>query len=161
MTTQNRKKKWVRDLSSTLPELLKDKGWEVKFDQHRVFPDWEKLVDETISEHAKPLKVVKNVLWLEVENSAWMHQLQYQKVILLETLNEYLTVSRFSDIRFVLKAEQAEKPTEKKEAIQFIPPGAESIEAFEKQISFIEDEKIRDSLMRFWYLSQACQKQEK
>ena len=161
MTSENRKKSWIRDLSSTLPELLKDKGWETKIDQHRVFLDWEKLVDESIANHARPLKVVKNVLWLEVENSSWMHQLQYQKVVLLETLNEYLTTSRYSDIRFVLKTEEEGKSKEARETIQFIPPEADSIEAFEKQISFIGDEKVRDSLMRFWYLAHACRKEDK
>jgi len=160
MSFKSNRHKKVRRLSASLPEMLKDKGWERKYDQHRVFIDWETLVDETTAEHARPLKVVKDVLWLEVENSSWMQQFQYQKLVLLENLNAYLRLSRFSDIRFVVEEETKEEPEKVSTAIKFVPPPSELIEAFEKQISCIEDEKTRDALMRLWYLSQACRRNE-
>lgn len=147
-------------LSAGLPEIMRDKGWEQKLDQHRVFIDWQDLVDETTAAHSQPLKVVKDVLWLEVENSSWMQQLQYQKFHLLETLNEYLKISRFSDIRFAVEEKKKETVLKKEKKVRFVPPSRANVEKFKKQISFIEDEKIRESLMRLWYLSQACRKDE-
>jgi hypothetical protein len=147
-------------LSASLPEIMRDKGWERKLDQHRVFIDWQSLVDETTAAHSRPLKVVKDVLWLEVENSSWMQQLQYQKFFLLQTLNEYLKISRFSDIRFVVEEKKKEAVVKKEKSIRFVPPSTADVERFKKQISFIEDEQIRESLMRLWYLSQACRKDE-
>jgi hypothetical protein len=146
----------TQKLSFTLPGILKDKGWERKFDQHRVFLEWDNLVDETIAAHSRPLKVVKDVLWLEVENSAWMQQLQYQKIILLETLNAYLDISRFSDIRFALQEKKKKKRRRQESSLSYISPPPEEVAQFEKQISFLEDGDIRDSLMRLWYLSKAC-----
>jgi len=147
-------------LSASLPEIMRDKGWERKLDQHRVFIDWQSLVDETTAAHSRPLKVVKDVLWLEVENSSWMQQLQYQKFFLLQTLNEYLKISRFSDIRFVVEEKKKEAVVIKEKSIRFVPPSTADVERFKEQISFIEDEQIRESLMRLWYLSQACRKGE-
>ena len=147
-------------LSASLPEIMRDKGWERKLDQHRVFIDWQSLVDETTAAHSRPLKVVKDVLWLEVENSSWMQQLQYQKFFLLQTLNEYLKISRFSDIRFVVEEKKKEAVVIKEKSIRFVPPSTADVERFKEQISFIEDEQIRESLMRLWYLSQACRKDE-
>ncbi len=145
-------------LSAALPGIMKDKGWECKLDQHRVFVDWKHLVDETMAAYCRPLKVVKDVLWLEVDNSSWMQQFQYQKFFLLETLNNYLKISRFSDIRFVVEEKKKEAPAKKEQSIRFVPPSPEKVERFKAQISFIEDEPTRDSLLRLWYLSQACRK---
>jgi len=150
----------TENIANTLPEIMRDKGWERKLDQHRVFLDWDDLVDETTAAHSQPLKVVKDVLWLEVENSSWMNQLQYQKYYLLETLNQYLKISHFSDIRFAVEEKKKEPVEQKKQSIQFIPPSAEKVDSFKKQISSIEDDEVRESLMRLWYLSQACRKKE-
>ncbi len=139
---------------------MRDKGWEHKLDQHRVFVDWQELVDDLTAAHSRPLKVVKDVLWVEVDNSSWMQQLQYQKFYLLETLNGYLKISFFSDIRFVVEGEKRETVAKKEPKIRFVPPSPAEVERFKKQINSIEDEKIKESLMRLWYLSQACRKDE-
>lgn len=153
------KRKQPTNLTGTLPEIMRDKGWELKLDQHRVFVDWERLVDKEIASRARPLKVVRDVLWLEVENSAWMQQLQFRKIELLETMNEYLQLARFSDLRFCVEEKKKTVRKEKKHRVRFVPPPSEQIEKFEKQVSFIEDQKTRDALIRFWYLSQSCQRE--
>lgn len=147
-------------LATVLPAIMRDKGWEQKLDQHRIFLEWQDIVDEETAAHSRPLRVVKNVLWLEVENSSWMQQLQYQKFFLLETLNEYLNIAHYSDIRFSVEEKQKESVKKEEKAIRFIPPSPEKVEQFTQQISSIEDENIKESLMRLWYLAQACRKEE-
>lgn len=146
------------ELSGAFSALIREKGWEKKFDQHRVFPVWKELVDEDTASHSRPLKVVKDVLWVEAENSAWVQQLQYQKIYLLETLNAYLRASVFTNIRFVVQEKPQDEVTEKTRSITFVPPPGEEVEQFKNQISFIEDEETRESLMRLWYLSRACRR---
>lgn len=148
-------------LSGAFSGIIRDKGWEKKFDQHRVFPAWKELVDKETGTYARPLKIVKDVLWVEVDNSAWMQQLQYQKLFLLESLNNYLSISTLKDIRFVvqekpLKAARDVQPN--KDRVRFVPPPPELVEAFKEQAGGIQDEAVRESLMRLWYLSQACKK---
>lgn len=146
-------------LSHTFAGLIRDKDWEYRFDQHRVFPEWERLVDPETAACSRPLKVVKDVLWLEVDNSAWVQQLQFKKLPLLDTLNRYLRLSYFSDIRFTVKERQKTSPQEDQAArprIRFKPPSEAEIEKFRAQIDFIEDEDIKESMLRLWYVSQAC-----
>ncbi len=146
------------ELSEAFSSLIKEKGWERKFDQHRIFPVWEELVDADTAKHSRPLKVVKDVLWVEAENSAWVQQLQFQKIYLLETLNAYLLNSTFSNIRFVVQEKPLPPVQKKSTSITFVSPPAAEVEQFRQQISFIEDEETRESLLRLWYLSRACRR---
>lgn len=142
-----------QSLEATFAGIIRDNEWEWKYDQYRVFAKWKELVGGDIAEHARPQKVVKDVLWLEVDNSAWMQQMQYQKVVLLDTLNDFLRVSYFEDIRFTVgqQVEAEEGKTEK--PLQRTPPSAAEIEQFEKQVEFIEDDDVREAFTRFWYVS--------
>ena len=70
-------------------------------------------------------------------------------------------VSHFSDIRFVVGEKAREPLEEAQQALTYIPPAPERVEKFRAQISAIEDEDIRESLMRLWYLAQACRKRER
>ena len=157
--TRDSKKDTRQSVSSLLPGIIRDRGWEKQMDLYSIFPRWKDIVSHDAAVHAEPLKIVKEVLWLEVENSAWLQQLQFQKIMLLESLNGFLQKSKLRDIRFVLQhTEDREKG--KETAISFRPPPPEKIEEFEKQVAFIRDDKIRESLIRLWYLSQACVREE-
>lgn len=145
-------------LAAILPGVLKDRGWEARLEMHSIFPNWEKVVDATTATCAQPLKIVKGTLWIEVENSAWMQQLQYQKVMLLRTINGSLKNSKIEDIRFVLPRENRKGKTEEP-AVRFVAPPPEELQRFEEQTSFIEDEASREALVRLWYLSKACKRE--
>jgi hypothetical protein len=88
-----------------------------------------------------------------VDNSAWMQQLQFSKVALLDALNEFLRVSYFSDIRFLVKNGPDRESGDKKKPPLRTPPSAAEIERFEKQVAFIEDDTVREALTRYWYVS--------
>jgi len=145
-------------LAAILPGVLKDQGWEARLEMHSIFPNWEKVVDATTATYAQPLKIVKGTLWVEVENSAWMQQLQYQKVMLLRTINGSLKNSKIDDIRFVLPRENRKGQTEEPK-VRFVAPPPEELQRFEEQTSFIEDEASREALVRLWYLSKACKRE--
>ncbi|MFH2124861.1 MAG: DUF721 domain-containing protein [Pseudomonadota bacterium] len=146
-----------QDITSLLSGITREQGWRKQLDLHSLFLHWDKLVDTSTSTHARPLKIVGNILWLEITNSAWMQQLQFQKIGLLEILNKRLRLSRLEDIRFTLIDSHKKKEPDK-QAVHFIQPSPAAQESFEKQIAIIEDEIIRDSLMSLWYLSNSCRK---
>jgi hypothetical protein len=147
-----------QSLKATFAGIIRDKDWDKKFDQHRVFLAWSELVDQETAAHARPLKIVKDVLWVEVDNSAWVQQLQFKKLELLDQLNDHLRVSYFTDIRFTVG--DAVKTDEKKQtpAPRMVPPSEEEIKRFKNQIEFIEDEEIREAMTRLWYVSQAVRR---
>lgn len=147
-----------QSLQATFAGIIRDKDWEKKFDQHRVFLKWTELVDQQTAKCARPLKIVNDVLWVEVDNSAWVQQLQFQKLELLDALNDHLRVSYFTDIKFTVgETTRIEKPKENT-GPRMKRPSGEEIAKFEKQIEFIEDEEIRKAMTRLWYVSQAVRR---
>ena len=152
-------------IAKVLPSILEEKGWEKQLDLHSIFPKWKELVRQDIWEHALPLKIERGVLWLEVENSAWLAQLQYDKLEILDAVNSILRIGRIKDVKMVLPKKKDKNPyfdgVEKGPAIEFKCVPAEEVDRFKEQISGITDEKCRDSLMQFWYLAHACKRDEK
>jgi hypothetical protein len=152
----SQKEKGKESLAAALPDLVRDKGWEKQLDLYSLFLKWKKIVDKTTAQHARPLKIVRNVFWVEVDNSSWMHQLQFQKVQILESLNDALTLSRLKEIKFILAEKPERSSPEQKKKISFTPVDPLELRAFEHQVSLIEDEKSREALIRLWYLSKVC-----
>ncbi len=146
-------------LADMLPHLIRDRGWEVQLDLHSIFQDWQKIVDPETGEHCRPLKISRGVLWLEVDNSAWLQQLRFQKHYLLDTINASLRKSTLQDIKLSLPEGRTVKEPEREPALRFIPPPAAEVAAFERQIAFIADEQCREALLRFWYLAHACKRE--
>lgn len=148
-----------------LPSIVRNKGWEKQLDLHSLFPRWDELVTEDAAEHAKPLKIERGVLWLEVENSSWLQELQYQKVELLEILNGFLSIGRLEDIKMILptREDQNSYDCQSRDGteISFSRPSREKVKQFEKQVGAIADEECRQALMQFWYLANACKKNDK
>ncbi len=150
------------ELSQLLPNLMQDKGWEIQLDLHSIFPRWKEIVGDEMNEHAQPLKIERGVLWLEVENSSWLQQYQYEKLELLDTLNSCFRLSKLYDIRMVLPKGKTGKVDKKPlSSVEFVRPSEEKIAAFQRQIEGIADEKCREALMQFWYLAQACKRKTK
>jgi len=142
-----------QSLEATFAGIIRDNNWEEKYDQHRVFAKWADLVDADTAAHARPLKVVNDVLWLEVDNPAWMQQLQFRKVMLLDTLNGFLRISHFADIRFTSGSGGGSGKEKAEQPLKRTPPSAAEIEKFEKQVACIGDEDVREAFTRFWYIA--------
>lgn len=156
---QKEKKQSLQGLRQFLPQLSKERGWREQLELHSIFPQWQRLLEKDITDHCRPLKIVRKELWIEVENAAWLQQFQYQQVMLLEKLNKSLSTVKLKGLRFVV----AEKPLlkeEEDEHVQYAPPPPDEVAAFERQVSSISDEASREALLRFWYLSKACKRGE-
>lgn len=151
-----KKRKKYDQVADVLPDVTRHQGWDVKLDMHSFFPKWKNIVGEDIAGCSRPLKIAKNTLWLEVESSTWMQQLQFEKLRILEAINATLKLSRIRDIRFVLPHDSGEQTTESGPAISYVPPNPEELEKFEKQVAVIEDEASREALVRLWYLAKSC-----
>lgn len=157
---RRKREKSEKIMGNILPGLVRDRGWETQLDLHSIFPNWRKVVGGDAGNYAVPLKIVKGTLWLEVENSAWLQQFQFQKISLLDAVNAFLKKSSIRDIRFVLPSGK-EKESTPLEKVQFKAPPRDELRKFEEQVAFIEDKEIRDSLVQLWYLSKACVRPKK
>lgn len=149
----------MQGLALLLPQITRQRGWEEQLDLHSIFVNWQDLVDEDMAAHCRPLKIVKRVLWLEAENSAWLQQFQYQTVFTLERLNNSLKKSRLKGLRFCVAEKPVDDAGNSEPVLSYVRPSDDDIAAFESCVGSISDKAVRDALLRFWYLSKACRKE--
>lgn len=149
----------LQGLGQLLPQLSQQRGWEEQLDLHSIFVRWEELLDCELTEHCQPLKIVKKVLWVEVENSAWLQQFQFQTVLILDILNKSLRIAKLKGLRFCVAEKERREKKKDDSSLCYVQPSAEDIADIEKQTGSILDKDARDALMRFWYLSKACRKE--
>ncbi len=157
-TMRERNNKLLQELKNVLPHISQQWGWEEQLDLHSVFVRWHELLGCEITQHCQPLKIVKKVLWVEVENSAWLQQFQFQTVVLLDILNNSLRISKIKGLRFVLAEKEIGEEDINETGLRYVQPSPQDIAAFEQQAGSIPDKDARDALVRFWYLSKACKK---
>ncbi len=146
-------------LGAALPGLIHDKGWEKQVDLYSLFTKWDEIVDKTTAEHTRPLKIVRGVFWVEVDNSAWIHQLQFEKLQILDKLNSILELSRLKDIKFTLAAKTKDSGQQSRKKVVFSPVDPMELSSFEDQAALIEDEQSRKALIRLWYMFKACRRE--
>jgi hypothetical protein len=101
------------------------------------------------------------VLWLEVENSSWLQQIQFEKLNLLASLNGFLRLTTIKDIKMILPKGEWTQSGALPPQVTFVRPNAKKIAEFQRQVECIADEKCREALMQFWYLAEACRRDKK
>ena len=55
-----------------------------------IWTEWSDVVGATIARHARPRRLRRGVLLVEVDGAEWMHELQYLKAELRVRINERL-----------------------------------------------------------------------
>ncbi len=152
-----------RSVDAVVTDIIRANGWEAQLEMYSLFSRWVELVSREAADHARPVRIDRGCLWLEVENSAWMTQLQYEKYAILDALNAVLRLGRIREIRMALpKKEQEFIPMQRPAPrVVYAPPPPEEVERFRQKLAgVIEDDACRESLEYFWYLSQACQRSD-
>ncbi len=59
---------------------------------NKIFPDFEKVV--------VPVKVVKKILFLRVENPTWRSELKFKEKLIIDKINKYFNEQRILKINF-------------------------------------------------------------
>lgn len=89
-------------LADTLRQLLKKKHYGKAIKQQQIFENWPKLVGNALAKKTKPKRIAQNTLWVAVEHSSWIQELQFLKEPLLNKLAKLYPHSGIQKIRFVL-----------------------------------------------------------
>ena len=149
------KEKFPSSIGNVLQQVIQNRKWRQRLDQHVIFDNWQSLVGSDIAKHAQPYAIKKSVLWVYVGDSIWMQQLHLQKTMLLERLNSQLPQeTQLTDMRFLLESDilQQEQNTfrsEKKEIVRH-PVDQQALKRFETMTSGIADGKLREQLHNLW-----------
>jgi len=92
----------VESLSGVLPRVFKQLGLEEGLLGWRAVHEWEQAVGPRIARHTRAVAFREGVLQVEVEGSAWMHELGFLKTDLMRKVNRHLGSRRVKNVRFVV-----------------------------------------------------------
>ena len=109
-------------LAAVLKKVLKNKGWEKKVREHRVFEVWEDEVGGPIAENTRPKSVSRGVLFVIAKSSVWVQELTLKKPEILKRLNQRMGGEIIKDIKFaqgeITAKGDEENPRESRDRIE-------------------------------------------
>lgn len=155
------------DLGSLLAAVLKEKDWQRRLRLHQVFLFWEEVVGNEIARHAQPQVIKGDVLWLEVSDSIWMQQLQFERFHLLELLNARLAAGghaaaavgegmplRLSDLKFKLGPSHGRRQPVRPPKPCLHEIDHDRFAQFSASLNSIADQGLKESMKRLWLAMQ-------
>ena len=92
----------MESLQFVLSRLFKRLGLDDELQGWKAVEDWAGIVGPRVARHTRAIAFEQGVLRVEVEGSAWMHELGYLKLDLIKAVNRELGTDRVRDIRFVV-----------------------------------------------------------
>jgi hypothetical protein len=126
---------------------------------------WKDIVGKEIAEKTQPLRVRHGILQVRVTHSGWMHQLYFFKPLLLKKLNERFKEKGaregiVQDIKFFLgeieKFETSDSGGNHGFPLKLELSPTER-EGLERELAFIEDSELKESLARIFMRAKALQ----
>jgi len=90
-----------RPLAAILPALFEQLGLARTAEGWRAVSDWPAVAGPRLARHTRAVSFRDGTLAVEVEGSAWMHELGFLKRELVRNLNRHLGADVVSDVRFV------------------------------------------------------------
>ena len=90
----------MRALAAILPGLLRQLGLDKTAEGWRAVADWPAIAGARIAGHTRAVSFRDGALTVEVEGSAWMHELGFLKPDLVRNLNRHLGADVVRDVRF-------------------------------------------------------------
>jgi len=90
----------MKKIGEILPAILSRMGIIKGIEQGKAVVFWENIVGDDIARHARPFKVKKGILYVEVTSSVWVHELQMMEPEIRRRINGYLKKNIINKIRF-------------------------------------------------------------
>jgi predicted nucleic acid-binding Zn ribbon protein len=88
-----------RPLAAILPAVFEQLGLAKTAEGWRAVSEWPAVAGARIARHTRALSFRDGTLAVEVEGSAWMHELGFLKRDLVRNLNRHLGAEVVSDLR--------------------------------------------------------------
>jgi len=92
----------MQPLGSILPALLKSMGLADAAEGWRAVSDWAELAGPRLARHSRAVAFRDGTLTVEVEGSAWMHELGFLKGELARKVNQHLGSDVVREVRLVV-----------------------------------------------------------
>ena len=89
-------------IGSLFDSYFKSIGQLERYKQEYAKSNWSSIVGEKIARHTQPVSVDRGTLFVEVDNSAWLNELQFMKRDMITQLCHFLGGMYIKDINFVI-----------------------------------------------------------
>ncbi len=147
MKSQSRK--FPSSLRTIVKNTLDRKGLTAALSRHAIIHEWPRIVPQSVAYHAVARKVSGSILHVEVDSSAWMHELAAIKHVLLQKINANLPpeAAKIDDVRFYQRSRKERSPAPEPEPV---PPGPtdSDLRIAGKVLEPIQDEELKAVLTR-------------
>ena len=147
-------------MRNLLREKMRSLGADTykKFLCNEIIHDWSKLVDESISEQVRPVKIEHGVLFVYVENSSFKDQLKFFADEIIDAINEHYGHEEplVKSIRIAKGFQIADMPQEKissapqkkpQVALEDVTLTAEEIKRCEEQAGKFSNDELRPTVL--------------
>lgn len=139
-----------------LHQMLNQSDLGHQLSRHQAWLIWDKLVGKQIAMRARPLRLRKGILEVQVDHPVWMQQLQMLKPQILKRLAEMAPNAGIEDI-FLRQTSKSVKTTPPKAKPSIEPPGwlkeelsAEEKSAIDKALKDIKDPELKAEMSRLY-----------
>ncbi len=143
-------------VSSLLKQLLGQPGLGEQITRHQAWLIWDQLVGEQIAARARPLKLRKGVLEVQVDHPVWMQQLQMLKPTILEKINARIPNAGITDI-YLRQTRNSQTYNSPKPQQAPEPPPWTKVEltdaekaAIEEELSSVENSELKHEMRKLF-----------
>jgi predicted nucleic acid-binding Zn ribbon protein len=105
----------MESVAHVLSRVLRELGLEQDVLGWRVVDEWPRLVGPRVAHHTRAVAYRSGTVHVEVEGSAWMHELGFLKRELIREINRQLGSDQVRDVRFLMPRGRRQRRTQGKE----------------------------------------------
>jgi len=125
-----------------------EKQWKNQWRLYHLAREWPTIVGPEVARLTMPAFFRQETLWIYVQDSAWMHHLQFIKLDLLVRVNQALEEQPIVDLRWQLQPHLPPQPERRLPDPQPVDAGQE--QSFRQMTDGIANQDCREALQRLW-----------
>lgn len=136
-------------MPKVLSGLYTKRQWQQQWRLFALVRDWPAIVGREVGRLTMPAFFRRETLWIYVQDSAWMHHLQFIKLDLLSRINQTLGDQPVIDLRWQLQPQLPTLP--ERHPLPPHPVDDDAERAFTQMTASIGNQECREALQRLWH----------
>jgi len=136
------------EIGRTVKTVLQNLGMDRIIRKHSIWNGWEEIVGREVASHTRPAFYSGRCLFITVDHSTWMHQLNFLKESIIANINRKLGSEAVKEIRFRMGTlpDEDGKPEDRSPVPTRL--GRKERKVVEESISMISSKELRETLSR-------------
>lgn len=141
----------IETLGKNLEALLRKRQWGNQVYLFALERQWAEITGPEIAQQSMPAFFRRDVLWIYVQGSAWMQQLQFAKLEMLAQINTFLQPQcAVVDLRFLEYPPELQKIIQQDRRFHPSPVDPVAEQKFTVMADSIPDIDTKEALCRMW-----------